>query len=548
MNNHNLEKLHYRLYARKSTDTEDRQVQSLDDQVNYMKKLAKQEGLHIIGKPIYESKSAKRPDNRPLFAAMLEEIEAGKIDGIICWKVDRLSRNPTDSGHIQQLLQDEKIKHILAMDRSYFPEDNSIVFSVDASQASEYVRKLAVDTKRGMQSKADKGDKPGIPPIGYLNDRIEKIIIDDPERFKLVRVLWDKMLTGTYSIAQLVHIADKELNITVPIRGKTGGKPIAYSSLCAMFKNCFYTGKLLFKGEEYNGHHTPMITKEEFDRVQQIIDPLHTTRPKDKSHNFPLRNLFKCGECGFAITAEEKHKLIKSTGETKSYIYYHCTGKNKSIKCSQPHQHVSEDELLKQIKDKLTKFTVDPDFYKLAIEALAQEEDEVVEKNQAQTSAHQKAIDKKNEAINNLRRMRYSGEADDDSWYFSEIKTLEDDLKRLQETRNNDEYKARDWRAIADETFTFARYAKEDFDSDDLEKKRSVIMKLGEKLTIMDRTIQFTPNKYFIPIEKMNDDQRALSEMVRTSHDKIKTPTKSQMSLSWLRRLDSNRDNQNIPS
>jgi site-specific DNA recombinase len=112
MINRDLQKLRYRLYARKSTDTEDKQVQSLDDQVAYMKKIAEQEGLKIVGEPIREAKSAKRPHNRPLFAELLEEIEAGKIDGIICWKVDRLSRNPTDSGHIQQLLQDEKLKHI----------------------------------------------------------------------------------------------------------------------------------------------------------------------------------------------------------------------------------------------------------------------------------------------------------------------------------------------------------------------------------------------------------------------------------------------------
>lgn len=540
MYNKNLQNLRYRLYARKSTDTEDRQVQSLEDQVKYMQERAKEMGLTIVGKPIRESKSAKRPSNRPLFSAMLEEIEEGKIDGIICWKVDRLSRNPTDSGRIQQLLQDEKIQHILAMDKSYFPEDNSIVFSVEASQAAEYVRKLAVDTRRGMQSKAEKGHKPGIPPVGYLNDRFEKIVIADPDRFHLVRILWDKMLTGTYSIAQLVTIAGKELNLTTPVRGKTGGKPIAYSSLCAMFKNRFYVGVLPFKGQEYPGKHTQMVTEEEFEKVQQIIDPTHTTRPKDKTYSFQLRNLFLCGECGFAITVEQKQKLIKSTGETRTYIYYHCTGKSKNIKCTQPKRHVSEDELMKQIKDKLTKFTIDPDFYKLAVEALAQEEDEVVEKNSAISDAHEKAIAKAQRSITNLRRMRYSGEADDDSWYFAEMKTLEDDLERLQDVRNKDEYKARNWREVADETFTFARYAKEDFDSDDLEKKRSVVMKLGEKLTILDRTIQFTPNKFFVPLEKMNESKTELSEMVRTDDLQIKTPAFQHGSLSWLRRLDSN--------
>ena len=540
MNDRNLENLRYRMYARKSTDTEDRQVQSLDDQVKYMGDIAKAQGLTIIGKPIRESKSAKRPNNRPLFTELMKEIEDGKIDGIICWKVDRLSRNPTDSGQLQQLLQDEKLKHILAMDRSYFPEDNSIVFSVEASQANEYVRKLAVDTRRGMKSKAERGNKPGIPPIGYLNDRIEKVIIEDPERFKLMRILWDKMLTGTYSIAELVQIADKELQLTTPVRGKLGGNPIAYSTLCTVFKNRFYIGKLPFKDQEFDGNHTAMITEAEFERVQQIIDPTHTTRPKDVTYNFQFRNLFKCAECGYAITAEQKHKTIKSTGERKEYIYYHCTGKSKAIKCSQPSLHVNEDVLLKQIKDKLAGFTIDPDFYKLAIETLAQQEDEVVEKDQTKTQAHEKAINRKKQAIINLRRMKYNGEVNDDSWYFAEMQILEEDLEALQNKRNNDEYKARDWRAKADEVFTFARYAKEDFDSDDLEKKRAVVVKLGAGLSILDRTIQFTPNKYFIPLEELNKKQSLAKQLVRTDAGQIKTPAFQHGSLSWLRRLDSN--------
>lgn len=541
MNNRNLQSLRYRLYARKSTDTEDRQVQSLDDQVKVMKGIAKREGARLLGEPLRESKSAKRPDARSVFEEMIKEIEDGKIDGIVCWKLDRLSRNPTDSGRIQQLLQDGKLKHILTAEKSYFPEDNAIVFSVEAGMSNQYIRELSSNTRRGMQSKVEKGNKPGVPPVGYLNDRLEKIIIADPDRFTSMRVLWDKMLTGTYSMAQLVHVADKELHITTPVRGKTGGKPIAYSSLCALFKNPFYTGKLPFKGQLYPGNHPAMITEEEFERVQQIVDPLHTTRPKDKSYNFQLRNLFRCGECGFAITAEQKKKTIKSSGEVKEYIYYHCTGKNKAIKCTQPKQHVSEDVLIQQIKEKLSKFTIDPDFYKLAIEALAQEEDEVVEKDQAKTQARDRAIERKNQAINNLRRMRYNGEADDDSWYYAEMQTLEDELEGLQKQRNDAEYKARDWRAKADEVFTFARYAKEDFDSDDLEKKRTVIVKLGEVLTILDRTIQFTPNKYFIPLEKMNERQNNALEMVRTDDLQIKSPAFQHGSLPWLRRPDSNR-------
>jgi site-specific DNA recombinase len=534
MINHELKNYRYRLYARKSTDTEEKQVQSLDDQVKYMSELAKRDGLHIVGDPIRESQSAKKPYVRPKFKALLQEIEDGKIDGIICWKFDRLSRNPADSGRIQQLLQDAQIKHIKTTERSYFPEDNALLMSLEAGMSNQYIRELATNTKRGMRSKAEKGDKPGVPPIGYLNDKLNKVIIADPERFTLVRILWDKMLTGTYSMAQIADIAEFDLNIKTPVRGKTGGKPIAYSSLCVMFKNPFYKGKLMFNGTEYHGNQPPMVSEPEFERVQQIIDPTHTTRPKDKTYDFLLRNLFKCGECGFAITVEKKFKNIKSTGERKEYIYYHCTGKNKQTKCSQPHLHVAEDELIRQIKEKLSKYTVDPGFYKLAIEALAQEEDEVVTKHQAQTSSRDNAIEKASQAIANLRRMRYSGEADDNAWYFAEMADLEKKLKTLQKDRNRAEYKVRNWREVADEVFTFARYAKEDFDADDLEKKRAVIIKMGEKLTILDRTIQFTPNKYFIPIEKMNDSGSQSLEMVRTDSQQRKIGSIDIKNLVWL--------------
>ena len=75
---------------------------------------------------------------------------------------------------------------------------------------------------------------------------------------------------------------------------------------------------------------------------------------------------------------------------------------------------MSEEELIKQIKTKLSKFTIDPEFYKLAIEALAQEEDDFVLKDQAAMRATDAAIKRQQSAISNLRRMRYSGEADDD--------------------------------------------------------------------------------------------------------------------------------------
>ncbi|MEK7178449.1 MAG: recombinase family protein, partial [Patescibacteria group bacterium] len=116
-------KIRYFLYARKSSESEDRQVQSIDDQIDRLKKLAKDLELEIV--EIYtESKSAKKPNNRPVFDEMIRRIENGDADGILCWHLNRLTRNPIDSGQLSWLLQQGIIKSIQSTERQYLPSDN----------------------------------------------------------------------------------------------------------------------------------------------------------------------------------------------------------------------------------------------------------------------------------------------------------------------------------------------------------------------------------------------------------------------------------------
>src|SRR5579862_4322393 len=96
--------MRYILYARKSSETEDRQIQSIDDQVRTLHHLAAQRSLVIV-EELQESKSAKDPGQRSLFQKMTQMIEAGEADGILCWSINRLSRNPVDSGTLSWMLQ-----------------------------------------------------------------------------------------------------------------------------------------------------------------------------------------------------------------------------------------------------------------------------------------------------------------------------------------------------------------------------------------------------------------------------------------------------------
>ena len=100
----NTLRIKYLIYARKSSESEDRQVQSIESQVDRLKRIATDLNLDI--KQVYtEAKSAKNPNNRPQFDEMIERVERGEADGILCWQINRLSRNPIDSGKLQWLLQ-----------------------------------------------------------------------------------------------------------------------------------------------------------------------------------------------------------------------------------------------------------------------------------------------------------------------------------------------------------------------------------------------------------------------------------------------------------
>ena len=167
------EKIKYFLYARKSSEAEDRQVASIDSQINELTKIAKRDNLEIMGTPLSESQSAKAP-GRPVFNKMIERIHKGEAQGIICWKLDRLARNPIDGGGISWMLQEGIIKHIQTYERSYYPTDNVLMMSVEFGMANQFVRDLSQNTKRGLRAKAERGWYPTFATLGYMHNILKK--------------------------------------------------------------------------------------------------------------------------------------------------------------------------------------------------------------------------------------------------------------------------------------------------------------------------------------------------------------------------------------
>jgi len=524
-------KITYFLYARKSSESEDRQVQSIEDQINRLKVLAQDLGISIK-EILTEAKSAKKPNCRPVFTSMLERIEKGEAQGILCWQINRLSRNPVDSGTLGWMLQQGALKSIQTIDRQYLPDDNVLLFSVESGMANQFIIDLRKNSRRGMEGKADRGWLPSRAPLGYTNDKLEHIIVEDKERFALVRRMWDLMLTGNYTPPQIREIANKEWGFRVPKSKRGGGGELADSVIYKTFRNIFYAGMFEWSGKVYKGNHKAMITLEEFDRVQIILG--RNGKPRSQEHEFSFTGIMQCEVCGSMFTASEKKKIVKRTGEIKTYIYYHCGKKNKKVKCEQEPMTLSEAE--EQIDIELERYTILPIFRQWALEILNRDNDKEIEARTKVYENQQKSAAEAQKELDMLTKMRYRDLIDDET-FIKERDELKAKIAKLQSNLRETESRAEKWLELTEKTFVFACYARKEFiTTKDLGKKREIFAALGQNFSVKDKNVHIVPNEWFVPIEKAYPALEA--EYNRVELDKslsveARNAALSQLILSW---------------
>lgn len=501
---HNTQAATYFLYARKSSESEDRQVQSIDDQLHRLRALARDLRLRV--KEVYtETRSAKKPDNRPHFSEMLRRIERGEADGILCWQINRLSRNPIDSGRIGWMLQEGVLRSIQTIDREYLPDDNVLLFSVESGMANQFILDLKKNIARGIEGKVRRGWFPSRAPLGYLNDRASREIAKDPERFDLVRRMWDLMLTGSYTPPQIRKIANEQWGFRTPVRRRGGDDQLSLSVIYKLFANIFYTGVFAWRGRQYPGRHEPMVTLDEYDRVQMLLG--RKGRPRPKRHRFAFTGVFRCGECGAMHTAEEKTKRIKATGATKTYVYYHCTRRKKGVACSQ-RKVLPLHELEGQIEKEIAKYTILPEFRDWALEDLRDRYDQQAADATTIEATQQRSLQQTEKELANLTRMRYRDQVDEDT-FLREQAVLTNRLARLKVQSRESENTPKQWLALSEDGFHFAAHAHVGFLKGTPEKKRELVMALGQNRTIRDKEVSIDAADWLVPIGERYPDLEA---------------------------------------
>lgn len=338
-----IEKPKYCLYARKSTESEERQVMSIDSQIKEMLLIADREGLEIVSMK-RESHSAKETGCRPVFNEIVSEIHDGKYNSILTWAPDRISRNAGDLGKIVDLMDAGKLSEIRTFSQTFTNNPNEkFLLMILGSQAKLENDNRGINVKRGLRTRCEMGLWPGVAPVGYLNQKhIDKKcqVIIDPERAHVIRQMFEKMANDKWSGRKIYHWLRFELNFHT-----RGNKPLALSNIYRTLQNPFYYGTFEYprgSGNWYEAKHEPIVDKALFEKVQEQLKRDNIVR---QTREFAFTKLMTCGLCGSGISAEEKYKLLKD-GTSAKYIYYGC-GRSKDRHCKNP--YLREEDLVEQL-------------------------------------------------------------------------------------------------------------------------------------------------------------------------------------------------------
>jgi len=529
-------------YGRKSSEAEDRQVASIPDQLTAFEEMKKR--FKVDDDPIVftEARSAKSP-GRSEFNKLVNAIENGEIRRVFCWNLSRLARNGIDGGRIIYAVNELGLE-IITPSRVFTKEDIFLMY-IEFASANQFINDLSKNVKRGLKSKAEKGWLPSGAKAGYMNDRLadkgNKTILSDPDRFPLIRKAWDCMLTGTYTVMQILRLLNEDWGYRTPKHKRIGGKPMTRSHLYKLFTDPFYYGEFEYpigSGKWHEGKHEPMILKEEFDRVQRLLG--RKGRPAPRSRTFAYTGLLQCGECHANITAEEKFQVICSDCKYKfasqnkdacpkcktliedmrkptllHYTYYHCT-KRKDPNCSQG--SIRLEALDKEFDRTLANIQISERFKDWAIKYLNELSDKETAENVTTLKSLQDAKADCEIRLNNLLKMKISpqnadGSLIDDEDYKKQKELLTIERNSLNNQLEGNDYHSEHWRETAEKSFDFACHARYWFANGNTQTRREILAGMGSNLMLINKTVRVDLEKPLQFIETALIEEPSISVM-----------------------------------
>ncbi|HXW21301.1 MAG TPA: recombinase family protein, partial [Rhodomicrobium sp.] len=386
------------------------------------------------------------------------------------------------------------------------------MLAVFLGQSKYYVDSLSENIKRGNRAKVEKGWRPSQAPIGYRNCKETGTIIIDPERFPLIRKLFEYLLTEAYSPRQVHDLARDEWGLRTPKHKKIGGKPLSLSAIYRILNNPFYAGVLRWNGQTYPSKHVPVVTLDEFERVQRMLHRPTQARPHEK--NFAFTGTIRCGNCGLLVTAEDK---VNRHG--KRYVYYHCTRRNAAPPYCRE-KAVQVGNLEDQIVSFLERIMIPEPLHGFALEQIAATRLSREETVAVQMGALERAHADITKRIDTLTDLRIRDLIGDDEFGKKRAALQEEQLKlrdRLERSKGFDTFEP-----LAD-FFYFSSRAVDWFQAGDMETKRMIFKTTGSNPTLTDKILNVQARKPFCERPESLDvrQMRRIINDILTLHDDL---------------------------
>ena len=311
------------IYARFSSSGQ--REESIEGQLRVCKDYAERNGYQIVGEYIDRAISG-RSDDRPDFQRMISDARTGGFKYVLVYKLDRFARNRYDSAIYKVQLKKYGVKVISCMENIGDNPESIILEAVLEASAEYYSIDLSQKVKRGLTENARKGYYlNGFPPIGYK--LVDKHLIPDPD--VALHITW---AFKAYADGMLKKDIVEELNAR-GVRSRKGGLLTA-SSLQTVFKNEKYLGILDQLGYRFENCHEPLIDKETFDKVQDMIKSNQHYGARTRANTpYLLTGKLFCGMCGSPMRG------VSGTGRNgKIWYYYSCKGR-KEKHCKKRHEN-----------------------------------------------------------------------------------------------------------------------------------------------------------------------------------------------------------------
>jgi DNA invertase Pin-like site-specific DNA recombinase len=475
------------IYARKSTESDDRQVLSIDSQIQELKLLALRRGLPVE-EVLTEARSAKAP-GRPVFEQLMRRVEREEIGSVLCWKLDRLARNHADTGRVLQALADHKLASVVTFERDYTADGNDrFLGNFELGIATKYIDDLRVNVRRGNRARFQRGWPNFRPPQGYLEDHATKTVVKDPLRFPLVRKMWDLLLSGEMRPSQILAEANETWGYRTRKRPHTGDTPLSLNGLYDLFANPFYMGLIRLKsGESYKGAHEPMVTPDEFTRAQEILGRVN--RPRPVTHEFAYAGIFQCGRCGGTLVPEEH---VKPSG--RRYVYYRCHGRRRPGNCGE--SSLPEGAFDTWLVGELQRLTIPPRAAGWIREKLERTITSDLEQREAAQESLKRALKQAVQEGETLLNLRLRGQVDGETWDRKRLEIL-DRQAQLKLQLGQPAARPEDLLKLLDQALAFPAVGIDVLRGRSIVGRRQLVQAIGSNWRVEGRKALYTAKKPF---------------------------------------------------